>query len=104
MSTANVAEPIQERFDALRDAWKSKTRHLSNSAQIALDFSYQQIIGLGPQAIPLILKELARETDHWFWALEAISGENPVPHKDAGDVEASAQAWIKWGRERGVLN
>ena len=73
MSTTQVATPIRERFDELKDDWKSKTRHLSNTAQISLVFSYQQIIGMGPAVVPLILAELEREPDHWFWALEAIT-------------------------------
>jgi hypothetical protein len=27
---------------------------------------YQQIIGMGPPAVPLILEELRREPDQWF--------------------------------------
>ncbi len=103
MSTTNVAQPIQERFNLLAQDWKSRTRHLSNVAQISLVSSYQQIIGMGPNAVPLILTELQRETDHWFWALEAITGENPVPDSDAGDMAASARAWIQWGKENGLL-
>ena len=53
---------------------------------------YQQIIGLGSCAVPLILAELRRETDHWSWALEAITGESPVPNEVAGNVEAAAEA------------
>ena len=48
MSSTPVAESIHERFHELRDDWKSKTRHLSNTAQISLVFSYQKIIGMGP--------------------------------------------------------
>ena len=66
MSTTQVATPIRERFDELKDDWKSKTRHLSNTAQISLVFSYQQIIGMGPAVVPLILAELEREPDHWL--------------------------------------
>jgi len=103
MSATHVANPIQERFRELRDDWKSKTRHLSNTAQISLVFSFQQIIGMGPAVLPLILAELEREPDHWFWALEAISGENPVAAGDAGDIEASARAWVAWGKRKGHL-
>ena len=53
--------------------------------------------------LPLILAELEKEPDHWFWALEAITGENPVSENDAGDMEASAKAWVKWGRQNGLL-
>ncbi len=53
--------------------------------------------------IPLILSELEKEPDHWFWALEAITGENPVTKKEAGDMEASDQSWIRWGKQNGQL-
>jgi len=104
MSTTEIAEPLQQRFQEYKKDWVSKTRHLSNTAQMALVFSYQRIIGLGPAVVPLILIELQKETDHWFWALEAITGENPVSKDDAGDMEASAEAWIKWGKANGHLN
>ena len=76
---------------------------MSNTAQIALVFFYYQIIGMGPKVVPLILRELEKETDHWFWALEAITGENPVKEDDAGDMRASARAWLEWGRRNGLI-
>ena len=103
MAVLEVSKPIQERFRELKEDWKSKTRHLSNTAQISLVFPYQMIIGMGPQVIPLILSELEKDPDHWFWALEAITGENPVAKNEAGDMEASAEAWIRWGKQNGLL-
>ena len=103
MSSTLVTESIHERFHELRDDWKAKTRHLSNTAQISLVFSYQKIIGMGPAVVPLILSELEKEPDHWFWALEAITDENPVAESDAGDIEASARVWVQWGRDKGLL-
>jgi hypothetical protein len=103
MSSTQVVESIDERFHELRDDWKSKTRHLSNTAQISLVFSYQKIIGMGPAVVPMILSELEKEPDHWFWALEAITDENPVAESDAGDIEASARVWVQWGRDKGLL-
>jgi hypothetical protein len=103
MSTSVAKADLQERFQHLRDDWKSRSRYLSNSAQMAMLWSYQQIIGMGPDVVPLILAELQRETDHWFWALEAITGENPVPKEAAGKVGEMAQAWIRWGRRKGHI-
>jgi len=103
MPTTQVAQSIHGRFQELRGDWKSKTRHLSNTAQISLVFSYQQIIGMGPAVVPLILAELEKEPDHWFWALEAITGENPVTESDAGDIEAAARVWVEWGKRKGLL-
>jgi len=65
---------------------------------------YQQIIGMGAPVVPLILEELQREPDHWFWALEAITQENPVPKEALGKVLQMAQAWVEWGKNQGYLS
>jgi len=104
MSAPVVEADLRGRFEQLRDEWKAQSQYLSNTAQIAMLWPYQQIIGMGPAAVPLILAELRRETDHWFWALEAISGENPVPPEAAGKVQEMAKAWIDWGVRKGLLS
>ncbi len=95
-------EQLRERFIQLRDEWKARSKYLSNTAQMAMLWPYQQIIGMGFDAVPLLLSELERDPDHWFWALEAITGENPVPRDSLGDVAASAEAWMNWGRNKGL--
>ena len=64
--------------------------------------AYQQIIGMGPAVVPLLLRELEREVDHWFWALKAITGADPVPPASRGKVREMAEAWLRWGREQGL--
>ena len=66
--------------------------------------SYQQIIGMGPEAVSLILEELKQNRDHWFWALEMITNENPVPKTALGKVEDMALAWIRWGERQGYIS
>lgn len=100
--TAPTAE-VRERFRRLAAEWKNQTRHLSNTAQMAVLRPYQGIIGMGLPAVPLILEELRREPDQWFCALEAITEENPVPPEAAGNVRQMAQAWIDWGVRQGFL-
>jgi hypothetical protein len=39
---------------------------------------------------------------HWFWALKAIAGVDPVAPEDRGRVEAMREAWLRWGREQGL--
>lgn len=94
---------IRERFQRLAAEWKAQSRHMSNTAQMALLRPYQRIIGMGLPAVPLILEELQREPDQWFWALEAITEENPVSPDTAGKVRLMAQAWLDWGKQRGLL-
>jgi hypothetical protein len=95
---------IQERFRRLADEWKEQSRYLSNTAQMAMLKPYQRIIGLGLPVVPLILEELQREPDQWFWALESITEQDPVPHEAKGKVRLMAQAWIDWGKQRGYVS
>jgi hypothetical protein len=94
---------VEDRFRRLAAEWKERSRFLSNTAQMALLWPYQGIIGMGNPVVPLILQELEREPDQWFWALQAITQENPVPPEAAGNVRLMAQGWIEWGKQRGLL-
>ena len=95
---------LRERFQRLATEWKTQSHYLSNTAQMAMLKPYQRIIGMGLPAVPLILEELQREPNQWFWALEAITDANPVPPVDAGKVRAMAQAWIDWGKAHGFIS
>jgi len=92
---------LRERFARLASEWKEQSLYLSNAAQMAMLKPYQRIIGMGAPAVSLILRELEREPDQWFWALESITEENPVPPEAAGRVRSMAQAWIDWGKQHG---
>lgn len=97
---ASVGGDAADRFRRLADEWKEKSKHLSNTARMVMPRPYQRIIGMGREALPYIFEELRREPDQWFWALEAITEENPVPAEAAGKVHLMARAWIEWGEHR----
>jgi hypothetical protein len=88
-------------FHTLVERWKRETAHQSNVAKRALHPAYQEIIGMGAAAVPLLLEELGREPDDWFWALHAITGADPVPTAGRGNLHAMVEAWLQWGREKG---
>jgi hypothetical protein len=89
------------RFEGLVQRWKRETAHISNVGKKALHPAYQEIIGMGMAALPLLLAELNREPDDWFWALNAITGASPVPAESRGNVHQMADAWIQWGVSQG---
>ncbi len=94
----------EQRFNKLAKTWKSETELVSKVTKRILHPAYQKIIGMGEPALPLILKDLAENgPDDWFWALTAISDENPITKEIAGDMAAMTEAWLKWGRNAGFL-
>jgi hypothetical protein len=92
---------LEETFLALAEQWQRETGIVSLVQKMVMHPAYQRIIDMGQPVVPLILRELEREPDHWFWALEAITGTNPVLPEQGGRLEQMAAAWLGWGRENG---
>ena len=101
-ATHAVQSTPEERFRTLVQQWKQGRGPTSSTTQLAVHPAYQQIIGMGGSAVPLLLRELEREPDHWFCALKAITGEDPVPEASRGRLREMTDAWLKWGREHGL--
>lgn len=109
LSRANIGRAQRARFALDREflellsRWREETKLISSATMLVANRNYLRIIGMGPQVIPLVLQELNRNGGHWFVALEALTGENPVVDGDIGRVKRMAQAWIEWGRQRGMI-
>ncbi|HUP18686.1 MAG TPA: hypothetical protein VM778_01900 [Gemmatimonadota bacterium] len=97
----SLQEAAGARFRRLSNRWRDETAIAPSVVHMALHDAYQQIIGMGEDALPLILAELQTNGGHWFWALSAITGEDPVPDAARGEIEAMTEAWLEWGRVRG---
>jgi hypothetical protein len=99
--TLDQPESVAEQFQRHALRWREETEFLSSLAEILNHADYQAIIQLGPAALPLIFDELQQRPDHWFGALEAITGENPIPVEARGDLEQMTAAWLKWATQHG---
>lgn len=84
---------LEQQFYELADEWQAQTSYLSN---VTAHPNYQKIIDLGPDVVEWIIRELKREPDHWFHALKAITGADPVPPDDRGNMTKMREAWLKW--------
>jgi len=92
---------LEAEFNSLAAEWRAETRMLSLVTQKSMHAAYQRIIGMGPAVVPLILRDLEQKPDRWFWALRAITGDNPVKLEKCDRMKLMAQAWIEWGKEHG---
>lgn len=90
-------------FAELNGWWQRDTIKLSSLHDLIKHPAYQAIMALGEGAIPLMLHELEKEPDHWFYALGVLTGENPVPVEDAGNMQKMANAWLAWGRHKEII-
>lgn len=92
-----------EKFFLLAAQWRTATRFASSTSEIAMHPAYQSIIGMGWPVLPLILEELRKDPAPWFWALKAISGEDPVRPDDRGVVLRMRDSWLRWGEAKQLI-
>ncbi len=93
---------LRQEFAALAEEWRQETMFFSSTSAIVSSFAYYRIIGLGRAVVPLILRDLQEHGGHWFLALRALTGENPVAPEVAGSMKKMTQAWLEWGRQHGL--
>lgn len=100
---ASLGETVEQCFRRLQSLWEAQTAHLSSSTRIVSHPAFQEIIGLGTAVVPLMLQDLEQGPSLWVWALPTITGADPVPESDRGDIAKMTEAWLQWAREKGML-
>ena len=98
---AEKAETIEQKFQRLATVWRSETGHYSSTTAMFNHPAYQEIIAMGSSVVPCLLRDLKKEPDHWFAALRAITGAQPIPSGDRGQLAKMADAWLHWATEQG---
>ena len=101
LPTARLETDLERRFRELAKKWHKETRFISSVTKMVTHPAYLRIIGMGPAAVPLLLRELERTRDHWFVALHAITGEDPAPPRASFDE--AVEAWLAWGKRNGYI-
>jgi hypothetical protein len=48
-----------------------------------------------------MLRDLEERPRLWVWALPDITGTDPVPASDRGNISKMSEAWVRWGRANG---
>jgi hypothetical protein len=92
---------VETKFHALATAWRWHNR--GKSVLDYDDFSYLQIIGMGPPVVPSLLKAVEEGEGFWYFALKCITSREAETPNMHGDPEAIRQAWIEWGKKHGQL-
>jgi hypothetical protein len=94
---------IQLRFQLLAEKWKEESKFLNfikDSVQLP---NYQAIIAMGKPVLPYIFEDMQQQPQHWFAALKAITGENPVLIEHRGNIQSMTNDWLLWGRKNQII-
>ena len=91
----------RERFRKLADQWEYETILLSSTDQVTEHHAHREIVSMGEPAVPLILERMQSQGGHWFHALRAITGADPISPEERGTIAAMQEAWLDWGGRNG---
>lgn len=94
----------EQKFRELVAQWEEGIRCYPSNRDKTEHPAYREIVGMGKDAIPHLLRLVEDTPRHEFMAaLHEITGENPVREADAGNLRQMASAWIRWGEREGYL-
>jgi len=96
-----VTETVEERFRRLEATWIAEVGQLSSSKALRNHSAFQEIVSMGAAVVPLMLQDLQERPRLWVWALPGITGADPVPASDRGNIAKMSEAWLRWGRANG---
>ncbi len=94
-------ETLEERLRRLEAVWNAETAHLSSASKIIGHPAFREIVNMGEPVVPLLLRDLEKEPSFWVWVLWEITGADPVPPSDRGNIAKMTDAWLCWGRAKG---
>lgn len=98
---STVTPEMEARFRELADRWLDETMFISSTTVMVEHPALNEIVAMGEAVIPLVLREMEKETGHWDLAMSRITGFNPVPVPDRGKISLTMALWLKWGKEQG---
>jgi hypothetical protein len=87
-------------FDALATRWQRETGGMSLISARHKHPAWEQILSLGPEVVPEILRRMEHQPDHWHAALVKLTGENPIPVGEKLTGTQVCARWIAWGKAR----
>ena len=94
-------ETMEDRFRRLEHTWMSAVGHFSSPSVLCEHPAFQEILSLGKAVVPLMLRDLEERPRLWVYALPQITGVNPVPEADRGNIRKMSEAWLRWSKESG---
>lgn len=92
-----------DRFYRLVLRWRTETVYLSQIRDMVEHPAFKEIVDMGDVVVPLIIKELYRQPDFLFLALNILRpGEARVPPAAAGKIDENVDAWLSWAERNGI--
>ncbi len=100
---AAPAANVEVRFHKLATEWLKAVGSVSSVEALTSHPKYREIVRLGWDVVPFLLADLQQGRGFWFTALNEITGIRPFDPSDAGKSKRMTEAWIIWGKRKGII-
>ncbi len=101
--TKDIKWTVENRFNRLAKEWAASVGNISSLTVMAEHPRYREIINLGWDVVPFLLRDLQQNRGFWFPALSAITKITPFDPRDAGNGKRMTKAWIEWGKRKRLI-
>lgn len=99
------ADNTRRLFNALAEWWHEGTDGLSSLNQKAAHRAHRRIVEMGQRVVTYILEDLRDRGGHWEMTLAEITHESPpIPSGYPMNALGTKEAWLQWGRDRGLIH
>ena len=92
-----------QRFEELKQILWEETAYHSDMSVMHTHWANQEIISMGMDVVPIILRDLMKKPQWWMYTLTEITGENPCPERHAGILNEMTNDWLEWGVLGGMI-
>ena len=100
-ATTALPDVLAKEFRKLVKQWRDETFFLSSLTKMFAHPAYQRIMAMGKEGIPLVLREMQKSQDSWFYALKFMAGEDVAAGiKNFDDAKS---AWLEWGYKHNYI-
>lgn len=97
-------DSINRKFTELKSIWENETMWFSDVSEITNNSAYREIIDLGEDVLPFIFEDLDTNNNHWFYALNSITGSDPISTNHKGIFPQMKNDWLNWASENHYIN
>ena len=92
---------LEKEFNVLVAQWREDTFFYSSLTKQFSHPAYVRIMAMGKEGISLVLREMQKSQDNWFYALRFMAGEDVS--KGTKDFDEAKTAWIEWGYKHNYI-
>jgi hypothetical protein len=101
--TEDAKRTVESEFNKLAREWSGAVGNVSSLTAMAEHPKYREIINLGWDVVPFLLRDLQRNRRFWLPALTKITTVQPYDPRDTGNSKRMINAWIEWGKKKRLI-